>query len=57
MEITGLEANLLLFTLDIIAATDREGKITKAYHGYTFEEMQDLRDRLFGAHEHPDEDE
>ncbi len=55
MEITGLEANLLLAGLDIIAATDGGGKVTKARRGYTLPQVQELRDRLFRAHVHPEE--
>ena len=57
MNITGLEANFLLFCLDAYCVADTEGKLTKAPHGYPMGELQDLRDRLFVAHEHPEEDE
>ena len=56
MNITGLEANLLLFCLDAYCEVDAGGKLNKAQHGYTLRELQDLRDRLFLAHEHPKED-
>ena len=54
MNITGLEANFLLFCLDAYCAADTLGKLTKVAHGYTMGELQDLRDRLFIAHEHPE---
>lgn len=57
MNITGLEANLLLFCLDAYCEVDVQGKLTKAVHGYALGELQNLRDRLFRAHEHPEEDE
>ena len=57
MMITRLEANFLLFCLDAYCAADTQGKLTKASHGYSIGELQGLRDRLFIAHEHPEEDE
>jgi hypothetical protein len=53
--ITGLDANALLYALDHHCAVDMEGKLTYIMHGYTLEYLQDLRDRLFAAHEHPEE--
>lgn len=53
MEITGREANLLLFALDNHLATDRDGKIRRTDDDFTMEQAQALRDRLFAAHEHP----
>lgn len=56
MKVSGLEANLLLFALDKYLGVDRHGKLLFTQRGYTMEETQDLRDRLFAAHEHPEED-
>jgi hypothetical protein len=60
VEITGLEANYLLFALDFYLHTDTEGKINPwptslRFHGYTRDDLQALRDKLFDAHEHPKE--
>jgi hypothetical protein len=56
MEITGLEANFLLFCLDAYCGTDIRGKV-KAIHqpGYSKAAIQDLRDRLMAIHEHPEQ--
>lgn len=56
-EISGLEANFLLFALGSYLGVDANGHIMSAKHGYTRADLQALRDRLFGAHEHPDESE
>lgn len=55
--ISGLEANFLLFALDAYCETDQAGNITtvKGIEGYTIEQINDLRWRLFGIHEHPEE--
>lgn len=57
VEISGLEANALLFAFDRFFLTDEEGKVGAAppYLGMPKEDLQALRDRLFGAHEHPEE--
>lgn len=59
MEITGLEANYLLYLLDEHCCVDHEGILTclPRIHGrgYSLKELQNLRDRLFAAHKHPDE--
>ena len=57
MQIDGLEANLLLFGLDKLLGVDDQGKLRNTFPGYTIEFCQSLRDRLFGAHEHPPETE
>lgn len=54
MQISGIEAHWLLFALDHYCATDKLGKITIAPCADPIE-LQSLRDRLFAAHEHPDE--
>lgn len=56
MTITGLEANFLLFCLDHYCKVDKEGNLTQASYGYSLKELNDLRWRLFHAHEHPEED-
>lgn len=56
MEITGLEAHFLLFALDDYLGVDANGKLLSAKHGYSRSDLQNLRDRLFAAHEHPPED-
>jgi hypothetical protein len=53
MTITGREANLLLFALDNYLATDHDGKIRRTADEFTMKQAQDLRDRLFAAHQHP----
>ena len=55
MEISGLEANFLLFALDKYLGVDANGKLFSAAHGYSRESLQNLRDRLFAHHEHPPE--
>lgn len=55
MEITALEANYLLFCLDAYCKTDWRGKLTlNLVEGYSLEKLQELRDRLFAVHEHPE---
>ena len=56
MEITGIEANLLLTALDKMLPVDAFGHQFACAHGYTRKECQSLRDRLFAAHEHKPED-
>ena len=53
LEITGIEANLLLFLLDDYIAG--KWRVGKTIEGYNPEDLQGLRDRLFAAHEHPKE--
>jgi hypothetical protein len=53
IEITGIEANLLLFALDAYLLVNVHGKVLKSKDGYTREELQALRDRLMAIHEHP----
>lgn len=55
MKITGTEADLLLYALDDFCRVDINGKLTKDPQivGHTLKTAQDLRDRLFSAHEHP----
>ena len=55
VNLTGIQAHYLLFALDYYCATDKYGKITLAPYG-SFEKFQELRDKLFAAHEHPSED-
>lgn len=57
MEINGLEANVLLLTLDRYLGVDKNGCIQSVQPGYNREELQSLRDRLFAAHIHPDDPE
>jgi len=56
MWITGLEANFLLFALDAYLGVDALGKIMSTKHGYSREEVQHLRNRLFDNHQHPKEE-
>lgn len=61
MKITGLEANFLLYLLDEYCLVDDEGNLTCLpnigvdWRGYNLKDLQNLRDRLFAAHEHPEE--
>lgn len=55
--ISGLEANFLLFALDRYLDVDDMGRVTCEKHGYSLEDLQKLRDKLFAAHEHPVGDE
>jgi len=58
LEITGKQANYLLFALDEYSKTDPlMGKVTQTDHGYSVADIQRLRDRLFAVHEHPEEEE
>jgi hypothetical protein len=57
MEITGLEANFLLYCLDRYCKVDKEGNLTEAAWGYDLKDLNDLRWRLFAAHEHPEDGE
>lgn len=56
VEITGKQANYLLWALDYYSKTDALGHVTQVRHGYKAYEIQELRNRLFAAHEHPEED-
>lgn len=57
VQVSNLEANYLLFCLDRYVQTDINGKIVdQPIDGYTKEEIQTLRDRLFAAHDHPEDD-
>jgi len=56
MEITGLEANFLLYCLDAYCGVTNRGRLLNPSHGYSLEALQDLRDRLMAVHEHPEED-
>jgi hypothetical protein len=56
MRITGLEANLLLTAFDAYVGIDGDGKVLSGKDGYSARYLQALRDRLFEAHEHPDEE-
>lgn len=53
-EITGIEAHFLLFAMDKYLGVDAFGHIMSAKHGYSRKSLQELRDRLFKAHEHPE---
>jgi len=54
MQITGLEANLLLFALDRYLTVDtRTGKVMDTEPGHTVDEVQHLRDGLLAHHQHP----
>lgn len=55
MKITGLEANLLLYALDKFLGVDEDGRVQSTYPGYKKKKVQKLRNRLFLAHEHPEE--
>jgi hypothetical protein len=55
MEITGLEANFLLYCLDRYCKVDKEGNLTEAAWGYDLKDLNDLRWRLFAVHEHPED--
>jgi hypothetical protein len=57
LEITPLEANLLLYALDSYLEVNKLGKLQLTRAGYLLEEAQELRDRLFAHHSHPPEDE
>ena len=50
----GLDANVLLTSLDQLLETDEKGFIRKLYPDYTRQKLQDLRDVLFVNHQHPD---
>lgn len=54
IQITGLEANLLLYALDDYYKTDELGRVTEDEKGYDIKSIQRLRDRLFAAHQHPE---
>lgn len=59
VEITGLEADAILYAFDAFYGVDVRGKVNPPDKGpatqYPKEELQSLRDKLFGAHEHPQE--
>ena len=57
MQINGLEANLLLFALNEYFGVDKNGRLfhTRTIEGYSYNDVQSLRDRLFDHHEHPPE--
>lgn len=52
-QISGIEAHFLLFALDAYVGADRQGHVLSEKHGYSRGSIQNLRDRLFAAHEHP----
>lgn len=54
--VTGREADLLLFALDHYLGVDEAGRLQRAGHGFDQAAAQALRDKLFAAHEHEDED-
>jgi hypothetical protein len=58
-EITGLQADLILWAFDDYYKTNEQGKVTYVplHPGYTLHQLQKLRDRLFAIHEHPWEEE
>lgn len=57
VELDGLEANFLLFALDRYCGVNQEGKLlSRSRRGYSLEQVQALRDKLFAAHEHPEEE-
>jgi hypothetical protein len=64
--ITGLDANALLSALDYYCSVNDRGNLTRLSPygfgghqedttGFTLEQLNDLRWRLFTAHEHPEE--
>jgi len=54
IEITGKQANYLLYALDEYSKTDPLGKVTEVVErGYSLADIQRLRDRLLAVHEHP----
>jgi len=58
VEISGLEANFLLFALDKFVQSDHQGRVTmQRIEGYNLTQIQMLRDKLFAAHVHPQETE
>lgn len=57
MKLTGVEAHYLLFALDAYLKTNWKGDVTIIPQGrYTYADWQALRDKLFAAHEHPEEE-
>lgn len=50
--VTGVQANALLYFLDAACKTDRYGNVHRNRAGYSLEDLQKLRDKLFIAHEH-----
>jgi hypothetical protein len=58
-EITGLQADMILWAFDDYYKTNEEGKITYVpiHPEYTLAQLQKLRDRLFAIHEHPQQSE
>jgi hypothetical protein len=49
------EANAILFAFDNHYDTDSNGKVhTVKYSGMKLKQLQDLRDRLFANHQHPE---
>ena len=55
--LTGIEANYLLFALDAYCSTNGNGMVLTArmHPGYSIEQVQYLRDKLFMYHEHPED--
>jgi hypothetical protein len=59
--IDGRQAHYLLFALDHYVETNIDGKVCPLWprdrsHGFKYEEIQDIRDMLFAAHEHDPEE-
>ena len=54
MQISDIEAHFLLFAMDAYLGVDRTGRIETTKNGYSRDHLQNLRDRLFIHHEHPD---
>jgi len=54
--ISSLEANFLLYAMDAYLGVDAKGKLLSVKHGYTYDDLQNLRDRLWAIHEHPEDD-
>lgn len=56
--ITGQEANILLYAFDAFFEVDERGTVGTFVAGpatrFPVKQLQDLRDRLFAVHEHPE---
>ena len=52
LELTGYEANLVLFAFDDYFGTDNEGTVRDTRTLDTLENLQRLRNALFKAHDH-----
>lgn len=56
--ITGLEADAILWALDTYYGCTPSGHVILDHgHGHSLEFLQQLRDKLFAIHEHPEDQE